>query len=155
MCHAPLSGFPLRRHSSCENELRLCFLNDGEDSEMQRAISAWHSVCDSHVNFSPTTPSISSLTTTYDNDYCGNVVGLACESEKALLEECSNIINDATKFSSCTCQPQILKYDYTCEYLANISCYETGATLSSMWPYSLCDNFGSIIGSGLVSGSDI
>lgn len=56
-----------------------------------------------------------------------------------------------SQLSSCYCQPEFLALAYSCEYIGNVSCLQTEATLSSVWGYSYCKNFQSVIGTGIVS----
>lgn len=125
-------------------------MNNGMGSSWQSAVASWHSFCDSAITFTPTTPLVSMPTTTWTPQGCLDVNN-ACESAKASVDACSPYISDVTRFSSCTCQPNILTLDYSCFYRGNISCYGNAATLSNMFDYSWCDNFQSVIGTGLVS----
>ncbi|KAJ9157583.1 hypothetical protein NKR23_g335 [Pleurostoma richardsiae] len=132
----------------CENELRLCFLNNDLDSTFDEQILSWHSLCDTYVTFSPTTASSSDYTA-YPEDFCMQDVRLACASAESLIDECLTYVTDSdtARFSSCTCRPELLRQDYTCEYIGNATCLGTPAVLSSLYGYSGCTNFAAVVSS--------
>jgi hypothetical protein len=136
----------------CESEDRLCLFSYDLDDEWQEVASSWHILCDTYNTFSPTTPPLSTLTTTQLDESCENCEE-ACKSDQASMDKCTTFLPDVTKFSSCTCEPDILSWDYTCFYLGNISCLATGGTISNLYGYTYCDNFAEVIGSGIVSSS--
>lgn len=113
---------------------------------------SWHSLCDDVVTYSPTTP-ITSAFTAYPEEFCEQDVKIACAEAKTLLSECLAYISetDTTRFSSCTCRPELQQQDYTCEYIGNVTCLGTTAALSSLFGYSVCSNFAEVIGSITVS----
>jgi hypothetical protein len=90
------------------------------------------------------------------NDYCEEVVKSACQREIILFNQCTVYLDDpnTSKFDSCTCQPAILSLDYTCSFIANTTCYRTGANLGDL-PFYSCPNFAAVIGTGLVSGEKL
>lgn len=114
-------------------------------------MSSWDSLCRSFITFSPTTLAASAYTA-HPDDLCVEVKK-ACLTAKNLLDDCLTHVSDSdtSEFSSCTCQPKLLRLDYSCEYIGNASCFVTEAALSSLRGYSVCDNFESVIGTGLVS----
>ena len=133
--------------SSCESEARLCLGNDDGDGSMQTAIDEWHSACDKEITFSPTTPVVTSLTATDNNqDFC-NTVGSACASGIDLASQCSLSYTSLGAFSSCYCQPELLSLQYTCLYQANTSCFGEPAALTNIPAYNFCDNAASVLGS--------
>lgn len=113
-------------------------------------------MCGGPLTFTPTTPA-SAVYTPYPDDLCHQVV-LACATARTLINGCVTLASDrgtttfdTAKFSSCTCDPQFLRMDYSCEYIGNKTCLATGATLSSVFGYYDCENFDEVIGTGLVS----
>ncbi|KAK0718019.1 hypothetical protein B0T26DRAFT_676243 [Lasiosphaeria miniovina] len=141
----------------CESELRLCFLAKNLDSTIENAVEEWHQACDKYAAVTLTTPPVSTIASTMqrNDDFCLTDVVSACQSALIGLSRCSNSMHDATQFSSCTCQPQLLSNAYTCEYLQTVSCmHASNFAVSDMVFYSLCDNFASVIGTGLVPGTD-
>lgn len=136
----------------CESEMRLCFEDNSLDDTYQSALSLWHSLCNTFITFSPTTPAVSAINTSYDA-LCGNAIEEDCTTAQIILEQCSNSHTDNVLFTSCLCQPQFLSLDYTCEFLGNTSCLGVPATLSSLAGYQICPNFGEIIGTGIVNES--
>jgi hypothetical protein len=140
-----LVGFDCLFVSSCENEERLCLGTD--DGSLQTAIDGWHSACDGEITFSPTTPVVTSLTATYNQDFC-NTAGSACASGLDLTSQCSlSYTSLGAQFSSCICQPELLSLQYTCLYQVNTSCFGEPATLTNLPAYKLCDNAASVLGS--------
>ncbi|KIW13498.1 hypothetical protein PV08_08686 [Exophiala spinifera] len=131
----------------CESEYRLCLLNDYFDGDAQNLISLWNSACDDAITFSPTTPVLSTLTSTYDVGYCTTAQS-ACAVEEVALSSCSvNYLGkDDQKFSSCFCAPSFLSAQYTCGFLGNVSCQQVPATLTNLVGYSYCSNFMSVLG---------
>lgn len=131
--------------------MRLCVEGPWDDNEWESWISQWHFICDSYITFTPTTPPISSISTTLYFDYC-TLANSYCASLTVGLDQCSmSIMSFNSQMVSCYCQPRFLTMAYSCEYIGNMSCLQTGATLSSIWGYSFCSNFQSVIGTGLVS----
>ena len=141
---------PLTLNSSCESQLRLCFLGDDLDSTLEDGLMSWHALCDDFVTFKPTTPALSQLTTSRNDDYCNILIRGACTQARTALTSCGLLTGEAA-FSSCTCAPSLIILEYSCEFLGNTSCLATGATLSSLDPYSSCANFEDVVGTGVVS----
>ncbi|KAK3331623.1 hypothetical protein B0T19DRAFT_455910 [Cercophora scortea] len=131
----------------CESEYRLCFLDHDMDSGQEEAISLWHSVCDTFVTVPITTLPVSSLTTTRDLSKCLEGVKDACSSAMIIGKQCATLTDNSAKFSSCMCDPQNIRNDYTCEYLVDVSCNDKTADTSTMVLYSMCPNFDSVIAS--------
>jgi hypothetical protein len=140
--------------TGCENEENLCYMDNAVDSSWLSTLAEWHTICDTYITFSPTTIPLSTLTTTWSQGDCEEMI-TACASALASIDKCSTDQSDITSLSSCLCTPDIMSWDYTCSYLGNISCYETGATLSELPEYSLCENFAEVIGSGISSAAVI
>ncbi|KAF4462836.1 hypothetical protein FALBO_10349 [Fusarium albosuccineum] len=136
---------------ACENELHLCYLNDDLDDTFESGVMSWDSLCGSVVTFSPTTLSASPYTA-HPDQLCAEVKK-TCLTGHSLIDECLSYVSDedTSSFSSCTCQPQLLRLDYSCHFIGNASCLVTDVALSSLRGYSECDNFASVIGTGLVS----
>ena len=131
---------------SCESEQRLCYLGDDVDADIFSGLAIWHSACNSHLSFTPTTPPVSTLSTTYDANYCAVTVKSACNAAEMSQANC-NAQYTGTAFSSCFCQPEILSQQYTCLYLGNVSCILTDAALTSIPAYSYCQNAPSVLDS--------
>ena len=133
-------GFDCLFVSSCESELHLCLDSDDNDGSLQTAIDEWHSACDKEITFSPTTPVVTSLTATYNQDFC-NAAGSACASGLDLTSQCSlSYTSLGAQFSSCICQPELLSLQYTCLYQLNASCLGEPAALTNIPAYNFCDN---------------
>jgi len=140
-----LVGFDCLFVSSCESEIRLCLDSDDGDGSLQTAIDEWHSACDGEITFSPTTPVVTSLTATYNEDFC-RAAGSACASEADLVTQCS-LSYIGAQFSSCYCQPELLSLQYSCDYQLNTSCFGEPAALTNIPAYNFCDNAASVLGS--------
>jgi hypothetical protein len=91
----------------------------------------------------------------YDNNFCMNVVAPACRSASILFHTCYDSITSpgVAQLTSCICKPEVIRHDYTCQFLGNTSCEGTAATVSNLLEYSWCSNFQSVIGTGPVSWS--
>lgn len=137
---------------SCETELRLCFQNDEPDSTVQDGLMSWHSLCDDYVTFQVTSPVLTQLTTSVNDDFCETIVRGACDRAHLSLGSCSAIIADSTAFNSCVCSPPLLLLEYTCEFLGSTSCLHAGATLSNLVAYPSCSNLAEVVSAAAVSG---
>jgi hypothetical protein len=137
----------------CDYELQLCFLGNELDSTFDQGIESWDSLCGSFVTFTPTTPAASALTN-YPDQLCQEVKK-ACQTAQNMLDECSTYqyYLDTSTFSSCTCHPRLLRQECSCFYVGHASCLATEVALSNLPGYSRCDNFPSVIGTGIVSGT--
>ncbi|KAK3939011.1 hypothetical protein QBC46DRAFT_388881 [Diplogelasinospora grovesii] len=139
----------------CESELQVCLQadgTDGTDGSLQAGVYSWHSLCDAYVStsFTPTTPVLSSIGTSFDQ-FCVETAEPVCQSAKKSFDICTNSITNAAQISaSCVCQPAFLSLDYTCEYLGNISCLATSATMSELIGYG-CSNFAQVVGTAPVT----
>jgi hypothetical protein len=131
----------------CDSEERLC-LGTGElvDSHLSQQVSFWHSECDDKVNYTPTTPIISSITASYNIDYC-NTVKLNCNSLTQERVLCDNIYQTgpAASLTSCLCQPPLLTLAYDCSILGNVSCIQVPAALTNMAEYEHCSNLNAVL----------
>jgi hypothetical protein len=141
----------------CENEDRLCFFNQDLDSSAQEFLANWHSDCDAFITFSPTTPVLSTLSVTANPDFCTSLFS-SCASASYEIEECSSSFPSPSAIISqisCVCNTKILSLAYQCEYVNNASCQLTSATLSNVFGYSFCSNFGSYFATATVSLTNI
>jgi hypothetical protein len=127
----------IRLHS-CESELRLCFLGNEEDGDMMVVASKWHSLCDSFVTAKPTTPILTSISTPFDDEFCGSRVRGACATVSFRFGACTTLSDAA--FTSCACQPDLIREDYTCEFLANSSCLGLPAATTDVALYGYCSD---------------
>ena len=134
---------------SCESELHICLENDGADQVFQEAAFSWHQDCDSYISHQPTTPVVTPLASYVGDDYCFSTVDAACVSAEVLLDNCIKFAGDDARFTSCTCDPAIVRLEYTCQFLGNTSCLGAEATLSEVIGYS-CSNFGQVMSSATV-----
>ncbi|KAI8718231.1 hypothetical protein NCS52_00601300 [Fusarium sp. LHS14.1] len=134
--------------SGCENELRLCYRREDLGVNFDRARELWNSLCGSVITFDPTTAPPSSYEA-YPDQLCQEIK-TKCAGARELLRECTDYVSDTdgSKFSSCTCRPTLLREAYSCAYVGNTTCLGLGATLSNVLGYQ-CDNFESVIGTGL------
>jgi hypothetical protein len=132
--------------SRCGNEERVCAGNGNGDNQVQDTLSDWHIGCDSHVNFTVTTPALSTITATYDPRICTNLVTW-CGSASVELQRCTTDYTSVADVSSCLCAPELLSLEYSCNYVGNASCLQTNAALSNMAAYTYCANFQSVLGS--------
>lgn len=130
----------------CGNEERLCFGNGDTDNQIQDALSDWHEGCDSQINFTVTTPALSTITVPYDPKFCTKVISW-CASGSVEQQKCVTSYAAVSDQSSCYCAPKLLSLDYSCMYLNNASCVLTPAALSNMPAYGFCSNFQSVLGS--------
>src|SRR3569833_3456762 len=114
----------------------------------EEGILSWHALCDTFVSSQPTSAAPSSISE-HPEAFCRSVVESACYDAEMIHSNCvTSITTDAALLSSCFCQPDALRLDYFCDFIGNMSCLLTGATLSSLFAY-LCANFAEVIGSGL------
>jgi hypothetical protein len=130
----------------CENEQRLCYGNGDLDNQAQDLASAWHSGCDGHISFTPTTPAISSITVTNDAAKVCTTFAAQCASASAAIGRCKTDYSSSSAQSSCFCAPQLQAMEYSCAYLGNVTCLKTSATLSNLPAYGYCSNFQEVIG---------
>lgn len=111
----------------------------------------WHSVCDTYINFTPTTPVLSSLTATRNNNFCRSDVIHNCLSASASNEQCSPLADNPSAHSSCLCQPPLILNFYTCLFLGNASCQVgTTAALTNIPLYTFCSNAPEVIATATV-----
>ncbi|KAF2098859.1 hypothetical protein NA57DRAFT_56497 [Rhizodiscina lignyota] len=129
----------------CESEQRLCFGNGDLDNTAEQFVDTWHSACDKKITFTPTTPSVSSITASYNVQYCTTMFA-ACASASIANQACESSFTIPSERVSCFCQAPLLANEYTCAYLGNVSCIQTEAALSRIPGYSICPNFESVVG---------
>lgn len=128
----------------CKNEERICFGNGNLDNQWESIANSWHSGCDAAISFRPTTPALSTITSTYDAQVCVKYAS-ACASGTRELSSCFNGYTASADRSSCICAPKIQSIAYTCQYLGNITCQLTTAALSNLFAYSSCSNYQSVM----------
>ncbi|KAE9363280.1 hypothetical protein N431DRAFT_475440 [Stipitochalara longipes BDJ] len=145
MCNQEL----FNSYYDCDSEERLCVGNSDVDGSIQLGINQWHSICDGNISFSPTTPVVSSVTTSFNPQNCLTAEA-ACANAANSNSACSSSYagkSEIQLYSSCLCEPEILSMSYSCLYLGNISCQITTAALSNILPaYTFCKNFASVLG---------
>jgi len=131
----------------CENEERACFGGTTLDPLFQSIVGSWHSICDSHISFSPTTPSLSTVTppASLDINFCTEVVS-ACQKADASMTACSMSNPNPVDHSSCLCQPGLIHLAYTCEVLAKTSCLHSPAAITDLELYTLCSQLPAVLG---------
>ena len=122
---------------SCNSEERLCLGSDSMDDDFTDDYYSWSSWCDPVVNYTPTTPVLSSITAPYDVSYC-LTASSACYSMTASRSGCTQ--SDMASASSCLCAPAVLSLEYTCSVLGNVSCVQVPAHLDQMSGWSYCTN---------------
>ena len=123
--------------TSCENEMRQCGQNYAFDSSAQAVLANWHSDCNAFITFSPTTPPLTSLTATFNQQIC-TALASSCQSFDVEYSSCSNSYTAFTDLKSCICRPSMLSLASECRYDGNISCKSTTAALSNILLYSQC-----------------
>lgn len=132
----------------CNNEERLCLGNDELDKDFMTASSLWHSWCDPIVNYSPTTPIISSITAPYSPSYC-RTASSACYSMIVSRNRCTGDGSDSDSnllsVSSCLCAPEVLSMEFTCSVLGNVSCIQIPGHLDQMSGYRYCSNINQVL----------
>lgn len=134
--------------SRCESEYRLCFGDDSQDLNIENQLELWHSICDSRLTFSLTTPLVSNIITSFQKDFC-NTAASACDSGLLSQSECSETYaghGSTSAFSSCLCEPKLLSLAYTCNVLGNVSCLITPGAVTNMAQYKLCTNLLEVVG---------
>lgn len=123
--------------ASCENEMRQCGQNYAFDSSAQAVLADWHSDCDTFITFSPTTPPLTSLTATFNQQIC-TALASSCLSFDVESSSCSDSYTAFTDLKSCICRPSMLSLASECRYDGNISCKSTTAALSNIVLFSQC-----------------
>ncbi|KAM7210656.1 hypothetical protein V8F06_013955 [Rhypophila decipiens] len=135
----------------CQAELADCFQKKLND-DLEPAFSAWHDGCDKYITLPPVTKPATTTTTdsfSYDEDFCLTAAKQACESAHIQLNQCSSFKTDPGQFSTCMCDPRILRNEYTCEILLATRCLGISAAVTDMSLSAACDNFESVVGTGL------
>jgi hypothetical protein len=123
--------------TSCENEMRQCGQNYAFDSSAQAVLANWHSDCDAFITFSPTTPPLTSLTSTFNLQIC-TALASSCLSFDVEESSCSDSYTAFTDLKSCICRPSMLSLASECRYDGNISCKSTTAALSNIVLFRQC-----------------
>lgn len=131
---------------SCNSEQRLCLGNNEVDIHFEQPLSIWHSECDDKVNYSPTTPVLSSITASYDVNVC-RTVDLECESLTRERVACTQTYVEGQEavLTSCLCAPPVLSLAYSCSVLGNVSCIQAPAHLTQMAEYGHCANLMNVL----------
>ena len=136
--------------------MRICYRGNELDETFESGLFSWSSLCKTSatITFVPTTAPPATFAP-FPDEYC-NDIRKACVSANLLVDECLQLLQTTStdagaKWDTCTCNPNLMRKFYSCEFLGNQSCLATGATLSRAWGYGTCSNFESVIGTGLVS----
>jgi hypothetical protein len=138
---------------NCESNLRLCLGSNLFDSDLQAELSDWHSVCDSYIGNSITTPILSTLTSTAPGLETCDILQKesACNSEAAIFDACTSSYSgltassDISKYSSCLCQTPLLSLQYLCEFLCSDTSSAGTSALTVLPAAKLCTNFASFM----------
>jgi hypothetical protein len=148
--HLPEGEFEdiAHRISSCNDEERICQGSPALDSMFQSMAADWHSGCDGHGSFTPTTPSLSTIPASLSRPVLGCPdVQSACNIWGALQTSCSlSYYTSLAQLSSCNCVPQMLSLNYACEFVGNASCLHTSAALTNLVLSGFCTNFDAVLG---------
>ena len=127
--------------TSCENEAKLCLDESGSFLDpIEYVLSAWHKECNTFITFSPTTPSLVSLTTSYNSEAC-IAVESACVLQTSIVNSCLSaytVSTQAADLNSCFCQERAISLASVCEYDGNKTCLATTAAFSNIPVWSLC-----------------
>jgi hypothetical protein len=123
--------------NSCENEMRQCGQNYAFDSSAQQVLQNWHEDCDRFITFTPTTPPLTSLTATFNQQIC-TALESSCQSFDVQYSSCTGSYTGSTDLTSCFCRPLMLSLASECLYDGNVSCKSTTAALSNIALYSQC-----------------
>ncbi|OAP61259.1 hypothetical protein AYL99_03460 [Fonsecaea erecta] len=132
----------LNKIVDCESELRLCYLNDQFDYYATDLLSDWHSWCDKRITYTPTTPVLSTPTTTVPTDvngFCGDYT-TSCAVWAAAESACFDLDPSATaaSFLSCACSTDLLSLASVCLYDVSTSCFGRSAVLTDIALFSIC-----------------
>lgn len=101
---------------------------------------AWHSECDGIAHFSVTTPSLSSMTTTWNPEDCARYATI-CESAIYETDCCSSSVTTAVDFVSCVCKPKVTSLYSSCLYDGSIKCGNGTASVGDIVGFRLCPYF--------------
>ena len=130
--------------NSCESELRLCYLNDQFDYYASGLLSDWHGWCSGYITFTPTTPVLSTPTTTVPipgtNAFCEDYT-TSCAVWSAAESACFDLDPSATasSFLSCACSTELLSLASVCLYDVSVSCFgRSSAVLTDIALFSIC-----------------
>jgi hypothetical protein len=125
---------------SCRNELRLCDQTLMYDNSFGFPIEEFHSVCDSVIGTSITTPATSTLTTTFDPQAC-DIIYTACQSAFVLRSSCKSSASADRDLLACICQPQITTLYSVCYYDRNVSCVLELGAINAVPGRTFCNEF--------------
>src|SRR5450755_4408842 len=125
----------------CEGEFRLCFGGNSFDNEFTGSTglyNLWHSACDATITYKPTTPAISSLSATFDTDFC-NTVQQGCNRFGFATDDCSQSYTVSESISSCWCQSSILSLASVCQIDGSMSCLFSTPITTDLFSYKYCN----------------
>jgi hypothetical protein len=124
----------------CESEFRICADGYEFDSQFQGPngyFALWHSACDGHITYTPTTPAITSLSTTVDQGNCLTAESY-CGAFGASTDSCVSSYTLSEELQSCWCQAAILNLASRCEVDGSLSCLLQTPTTTDLWSYKHC-----------------
>jgi len=125
----------------CENEWRSCLDSDEEDSGAQYVLSEWNKECDSFISFTPTTPSLLSLTSTYAGVASCEDIQSVCALVTSTGLQCASSYpqqSQSSQFLDCMCQEPVISAASVCEFDGNITCHDQPATLTNIAIWRAC-----------------
>jgi hypothetical protein len=125
---------------SCENEVSLCVQSPILDGYYEQEVEFWHSVCDSLISFSVTTPITASLSLTMDLDACDQIY-TACISGGMGRASCSSSATATIDLLSCMCQPRMTSLYSVCLYDGNVSCLGVPGNTAAILGHTFCSEF--------------
>lgn len=131
----------------CNSEERLC-LGTGQqiDQQLSNQVSIWHSECDPHLAYTPTTPVQSSITASYSTQACSSAKASCSQLTNARVSCTQNFQSgNEASLTSCLCQPGLLTLAYGCSVLGNVSCIQVPAYLTQMAEYGHCSNLQQVL----------
>ncbi|KPI40511.1 uncharacterized protein AB675_7640 [Cyphellophora attinorum] len=126
--------------------MRLCYLNERFDPEASSLLSNWHDWCDGYITYTPTSPILSHVTTTYptfvgsDGDPLCKDFTTSCAIWSASEASCLALDPSATaaSFLDCACRAELLSLASVCLYDASVTCFGLSATLADLPLWSIC-----------------
>lgn len=125
----------------CENEWRSCLDSDEEDSGAQYVLSEWNQECDSFISFTPTTPSVLSLTSTYAGVASCEDIQSACALVTSTGLQCASSYpqpSQSSQLFDCMCQEPVISAASVCDFDGNITCLDQPATLTNIAIWRAC-----------------
>ena len=121
--------------------MRLCSGTYNFDNDYEALVSTWHSACDSHdatESFTPTTPPLSTLSTTVNVEVCSALHSSCVNAYDAFGSCTSSYSLDPDKALSCACQTPLLSLASACAYDVNVTCLLTTAELTNIDLFTSC-----------------